>query len=359
MTRAATLLGLVLAVLALGAGERVPARAEAARSGARRRPARVALARREPLRARRAPSRAARVPRGSRPAAAARRASSGATSSSRTGSRSCCPRSRCRGCGSSPACATSSPPARTGLQLDSTPQQIGASALWGAGLSTAGQGVKIGIIDSGVDHTHAFFDPAGYTMPAGFPKGQTQFTSAKVIVARAFAPPTAKTQAARLAFDGNESSHGTHVAGIAAGNPGTRGRGRDALGNRPARVHRELQGARPHGLGPEPERELAGARRRDRGSGPGRDGRDQPLARRARDRAEPRHRRARARRRRASGRRPGRRRGERLQRHRRGLDQRRRRTRCARSRSAPWTSRERRGASPTSPRSARRRCRCG
>src|SRR5262249_52361605 len=63
-------------------------------------------------------------------------------------------------------------------------QQIGAPALWGPTLDTAGQGVKIGIIDSGVDPSHPYFDPAGYTMPPGFPKGQARFTTAKVIVAR-------------------------------------------------------------------------------------------------------------------------------------------------------------------------------
>ena len=73
-------------------------------------------------------------------------------------------------------------------QLSATPQQIGAPALWGQGLDTAGQGVKIGIIDSGIDAGHPFFDPAGYAMPAGFPKGQERFTTAKVIVARVFAP---------------------------------------------------------------------------------------------------------------------------------------------------------------------------
>jgi subtilisin family serine protease len=107
-------------------------------------------------------------------------------------------------------------------QLDSTPQAIGAPALWGAGLDTAGQGVKIGIIDTGVNHAHPFFDPSGYAMPAGFPKGQIRFTNAKVIVARAFAPPGAKSPRAGIAVDGENSSHGTHVAGIAAGNPRTR-----------------------------------------------------------------------------------------------------------------------------------------
>ena len=69
-------------------------------------------------------------------------------------------------------------------QLTTSPQQIGAPALWGQELDTAGQGVKIGIIDSGVDPGHPFFDPAGYVMPAGFPKGQRRFTTAKIIVAQ-------------------------------------------------------------------------------------------------------------------------------------------------------------------------------
>ena len=62
------------------------------------------------------------------------------------------------------------PPRRYAPRLASTPQQIGAPALWGQSLDTAGQGVKIGIIDSGIDPEHPFFDPAGYAMPAGFPR---------------------------------------------------------------------------------------------------------------------------------------------------------------------------------------------
>jgi subtilisin family serine protease len=103
----------------------------------------------------------------------------------------------------------------------SSPQQIGAPALWGSGLDTAGQGVKIGIIDSGIDPDHRFFDPTGYTMPPGFPKGQQRFTTAKVIVARAFAPKSATAPTARVAFSDSDASHGTHVAGIAAGNADT------------------------------------------------------------------------------------------------------------------------------------------
>jgi subtilisin family serine protease len=112
-------------------------------------------------------------------------------------------------------------------QLDRSPQQIGAPGLWGQTLDTAGQGVKIGVIDTGIDQTHPFFDPTGYTMPAGFPKGQARFTTAKVIVARSFPPRGARNPNAPLAVDGDNSDHGTHVAGIAAGNARTQVSGED------------------------------------------------------------------------------------------------------------------------------------
>ncbi len=114
------------------------------------------------------------------------------------------------------------PTATYAPRMTSTPQQIGASAIWGESLETAGQGVKIGIIDSGIDAQHPYFNPAGYTTPVGFPKGQQRFTTAKVIVARVFAPRTgAMAPSAALAYSDSDSSHGTHVAGIAAGNADT------------------------------------------------------------------------------------------------------------------------------------------
>jgi subtilisin family serine protease len=102
------------------------------------------------------------------------------------------------------------------------PGVIGADKLWGANLETAGNGIKIGIIDEGVDQTHPFLSPAGFTMPAGYPKGDTAFTTAKVIVARAFAPPSPTWKYASLPFDPQYSEHGTHVAGIAAGDHNTK-----------------------------------------------------------------------------------------------------------------------------------------
>ncbi len=103
--------------------------------------------------------------------------------------------------------------------LDRSPHLIGADLLWGApSFTTAGNGIKIGIIDDGVDQAHPFFNPAGYTMPPGYPKGDARFTTAKVIVARAFSPPTNTWKYAKLPFDPEQSEHATHVAGIAAGN---------------------------------------------------------------------------------------------------------------------------------------------
>jgi subtilisin family serine protease len=118
-------------------------------------------------------------------------------------------------------------------QLTTSPQQIGAPALWGQSLDTAGQGMKIGIIDSGIDPSHPFFDPTGYSMPAGFPKGQQRFTSAKIIVARVFAPTGSTPASARVAYSDADSSHGTHVAGIAAGNANTNAAGSRVSGVAP------------------------------------------------------------------------------------------------------------------------------
>ena len=55
---------------------------------------------------------------------------------------------------------------RYGVTLDRSPSIIGADELWGGPtLPTAGNGVKIGIIDDGVDQSHPFFNAVGLQLP--------------------------------------------------------------------------------------------------------------------------------------------------------------------------------------------------
>ena len=62
------------------------------------------------------------------------------------------------------------------------------------------------MIDDGVDQSHPFLSPAGFTMPAGYPKGNRAYATAKVIVARSFPPPGPTWRYARLPFDPNRPS---------------------------------------------------------------------------------------------------------------------------------------------------------
>ncbi len=105
---------------------------------------------------------------------------------------------------------------------------------WNAvgGIANAGAGMKIGILDTGIDITHPAFQDPSLTVPSGFPKCSTGFTCAsytnnKVIVARSYIP--------QLAIDGTTASdqaeysqpddytprdrfgHGTATAACAAG----------------------------------------------------------------------------------------------------------------------------------------------
>jgi len=104
---------------------------------------------------------------------------------------------------------------------------INASDAWIAagGRATAGAGIKIGDIDTGIDHLHPFFDPTGFTYPDGFPKCDAadsashhedqdcNYVSQKVIVAKVF-----YNKAQQQGLDAQAiQDHGTHTAGIAAG----------------------------------------------------------------------------------------------------------------------------------------------
>jgi subtilisin family serine protease len=111
------------------------------------------------------------------------------------------------------------PSVRFHLATDTSPSVIGATELQTL-TGAKGDGIKIGIVDDGVDSTNPFLNPAGYSYPAGFPKGGRKWTTPKVIVSRAFPGPNSG-RPGRLPIDRTASFHATHVAGIAAGDSGT------------------------------------------------------------------------------------------------------------------------------------------
>ncbi|HEX5827732.1 MAG TPA: S8 family serine peptidase [Candidatus Limnocylindrales bacterium] len=89
-------------------------------------------------------------------------------------------------------------------------EQINGLAGWAAaGVSgaDAGEGVKVAVIDSGIDVDHPCFDDAGY--PARTQLGQRAYTNNKVIAAKVF-----NNKAVSRGYDAEAvDSHGTHVAG--------------------------------------------------------------------------------------------------------------------------------------------------
>jgi minor extracellular serine protease Vpr len=100
--------------------------------------------------------------------------------------------------------------------LDKSVPLINAPALWAqlGGAADAGKGIKIAIVDSGIDITNPLFSDTGFTAPPGFPIGDSAFTNNKVIAAEAFLDDPASTPE-------DEFGHGSNVAGIAAGDLNT------------------------------------------------------------------------------------------------------------------------------------------
>jgi minor extracellular serine protease Vpr len=102
--------------------------------------------------------------------------------------------------------------------LDSSVPLINAPAMWErlGGPGHAGAGVKIAILDTGIDITNPLFNDAGYSAPSGFPRFDNKsqsLTNNKVIVAKAFINSAGSDPSAL-----DEDGHGSNVAGIAAGN---------------------------------------------------------------------------------------------------------------------------------------------
>lgn len=122
---------------------------------------------------------------------------------------------------------------RRKLNLNRAAQLVNAPAAWTAlgGAQNAGAGIKIAIIDTGIDQTHPMFQDSTLEMPAGYPicsGPDCAFTSNKVIVARSYVRLSAAgTDPQNPAADSRPDDysprdrigHGTAVASCAAGMP--------------------------------------------------------------------------------------------------------------------------------------------
>lgn len=98
--------------------------------------------------------------------------------------------------------------------LDASVPLINAPALWDrlGGAGAAGQGMKIAILDTGIDITNPLFSDSGFNMPAGFPRTNNKsdaLVNNKVIAAKSFLRPAGDAT--------DQNGHGSNVAGIAAG----------------------------------------------------------------------------------------------------------------------------------------------
>ncbi|MBC7927239.1 MAG: S8 family serine peptidase, partial [Bryobacteraceae bacterium] len=112
--------------------------------------------------------------------------------------------------------------------LDTAASLLNVSAAWSAvnGEQNAGAGVKIAILDTGIDISHPAMQDASLQYPEGFPKcrqeaGECAFVNTKVVAARSYVSMLVGTNPATSRPDDlsprDRVGHGTAVAGIAAG----------------------------------------------------------------------------------------------------------------------------------------------
>lgn len=114
--------------------------------------------------------------------------------------------------------------------MDASLGLTNAPAVWArlGGRASAGQGIFVAVIDTGIRPENPMFSGAGFSLPAGYPKGYCASQpndpdfqcNNKLVGARFYNPPAelgvhSEEVLSPLDIDG----HGSHTAGTAAGNP--------------------------------------------------------------------------------------------------------------------------------------------
>ncbi len=98
-------------------------------------------------------------------------------------------------------------------QIDPDLALIKAEQAWASkSPPNAGAGIKVAVVDSGIDQTHPCFDDAGYDRQQQL--GDKRFTNNKIIAARVFNNKLNQSGFSAAAVD----DHGTHVSGTVACN---------------------------------------------------------------------------------------------------------------------------------------------
>jgi uncharacterized protein (TIGR03437 family) len=136
-----------------------------------------------------------------------------------------------------PGVQSVTPMRRLRARLNRAEQLVDVSTAWNAvgGQSNAGKGIKIAILDSGIDLTNPAFQDSSLTAPSGFPlcsgfpgsgTACSTYTNSKVIVARSYVQLLGAGSGSNPAansdpddpFPHDRFGHGTATAMIAAGN---------------------------------------------------------------------------------------------------------------------------------------------